>query len=137
MIFLLDTNAISDLMRRHPGVHKRLASISADDRIAVSTIVRGEILYGVERLPAGKRQTELRTEANDVLRAISSQAMPEGAAGLYATIKASCERRGIRLDENDLWIAATALALDATLVTRDADFAGIPDIRVEDWTVIR
>ncbi|MGI8742900.1 MAG: PIN domain-containing protein [Bryobacteraceae bacterium] len=28
------------------------------------------------------------------------------------------------MDENDLWIAATALVLDATLVTRDTDFIG-------------
>jgi hypothetical protein len=30
------------------------------------------------------------------------------------------------LDENDLWIAATALALDAVLITRDSDFQRKP-----------
>jgi predicted nucleic acid-binding protein len=39
------------------------------------------------------------------------------------------------MDENDLWIAATALALNATLVTRDADFGGIAGLVMEDWTV--
>jgi len=39
------------------------------------------------------------------------------------------------LDENDLWIAATALALGATLVSRDADVQQIGGLRVEDWTV--
>jgi predicted nucleic acid-binding protein len=34
-------------------------------------------------------------------------------------------QRGLILDENDLWIAATTIALDATLVTRDSDFSGI------------
>ena len=40
-------------------------------------------------------------------------------------MKAFQQRRGLPLDENDLWIAATALVLDATLVSRDADFQAI------------
>ena len=40
-------------------------------------------------------------------------------------MKASQQRRGLPLDENDLWIAATALVLDATLVSRDGDFQAI------------
>jgi predicted nucleic acid-binding protein len=39
------------------------------------------------------------------------------------------------LDENDLWIAATALALDAVLITRDGDFQQIEGLSVNDWTV--
>ena len=44
------------------------------------------------------------------------------AAERYAEVKVSQQRRGHPLDENDLWIAATTLALDATLVSRDGDF---------------
>ena len=32
------------------------------------------------------------------------------------------------LDENDLWIAATALALGTTLVTGDSDFQSIQEL---------
>ena len=39
------------------------------------------------------------------------------------------------LDENDLWIAATAAALAATLVTRDKDFTRVPGLIAGDWTV--
>ena len=35
-----------------------------------------------------------------------------------------------QVDENDLWIAATALALGATLVTRDTDFNGIEGLMI-------
>jgi predicted nucleic acid-binding protein len=38
------------------------------------------------------------------------------------------------LDENDLWIAATALALYATLISRDSDFHYIDGLKVENWT---
>jgi predicted nucleic acid-binding protein len=40
------------------------------------------------------------------------------------------QQQGLSLDENDLWVAATALALGAGLVTRDSDFAGIPGLSV-------
>ena len=40
------------------------------------------------------------------------------------------EARHDPIDENDRWIAATALALGATLVTRDGDFAGIGGLAV-------
>ncbi len=38
------------------------------------------------------------------------------------------------MDENDLWIAATALSLGATLVTRDSDYEGIEGLQIEDWS---
>jgi predicted nucleic acid-binding protein len=48
--------------------------------------------------------------------------VPATAGDRYAAIKFSQQRRGLPLDENDLWIAATALAMNATLVSRDNDF---------------
>lgn len=60
--------------------------------------------------------------------------MPESAGDAYAAIKRAREERALTLDENDLWIAATASALGATLVTRDRDFSSIAGLSVVDWT---
>ena len=60
--------------------------------------------------------------------------MPETAADVYAQIKIAREQQGLRLDENDLWIAATASALGATLVTRDSDFRAVAGLTITDWT---
>ena len=49
--------------------------------------------------------------------------IPALAGDVYATIKLTQQQRALSLDENDLWIAATALSLGATLVSRDKDFA--------------
>src|SRR5688572_13785714 len=97
MIFLLDTNAISDLMRRDPNIERRVRSVVTPDRVAVSTVVRGEVLYGIEKLPTGKRKAELQAEANDVLGSLPSESVPDAAADVYAALKASCERgwRGV------------------------------------------
>ena len=56
--------------------------------------------------------------------------IPEEAGDFYAAVKLARQQRGLTLDENDLWIAATALALGATLVTRDGDFGAIDGLRV-------
>ena len=51
----------------------------------------------------------------------------------YATIRAHLERQGTPIGPNDTLIAAHALALDATLVSANAEFARVPGLRVENW----
>ena len=61
--------------------------------------------------------------------------IPESVAEVYAQIKVAAEQDGITLGECDLWIAATALALDAILVTSDSDYQRIIGLglRLENW----
>jgi predicted nucleic acid-binding protein len=61
--------------------------------------------------------------------------VPEAAANHYARIKLTRQQKGLALDENDLWIAATAVALGATLISRDSDLQQIDGLPVSDWTV--
>ncbi len=134
MIFLLDTTAVSDLMREHGGMMQRLARTPASDRVVVCSIVRGEILYGIERLPQGNRRTRLAEKASRVFTAVPCEAVPEGAGDHYARIKVSTQRKGMTLDENDLWIAATVMALAGTLVSHDSDYWRVDGLNVVDWT---
>lgn len=134
MIFLLDSNAFSDLMRQAPSVEAKLAALGADDKVVICSIVRGEILYGLARLPSGRRREALTNQATPLFAAIGCEAVPESAGDAYAAIKRAREERGLALDENDLWIAATASALGATLVTRDRDFSSVAGLSIVDWT---
>ena len=135
MTFLLDTNAFSDLMREHPKMDARLAKVSSLHRAVICPVVRGEIRYGIERLPQGKRREELKTKAAKLFAILPCEPMPEVAGDHYARVKLTRQRKGLALDENDLWIAATALALGAVLISRDSDFQQIDRLRVENWTV--
>jgi predicted nucleic acid-binding protein len=125
VIYLLDTNAMSALMRADVRMASWLSSIGADDRVAICTITRGEVLFGLERLSQGRRRAELETKAGKLFAILPCEPVPPGAADRYASMKISQQRRGLPLDENDLWIAATALVMEATLVSRDSDFQGV------------
>lgn len=128
MIYLLDTSAISALMRADVRMAAWLSAIGQADRVAVCTITRGEILFGLERLDLGRRRTELEGKAGRLFAILPCEPIPAAAAERYANVKAAQQRRGLPLDENDLWIAATALALNATLVSRDSDFQTIEEL---------
>lgn len=130
MIYLLDTNAISDLMRGDPRIENWMSSLEPTDRVVTCTIVRGEILFGIARVPAGRRRAELEETGHQFLNALRCEPIPERAGDFYATVKLTRQQRGLTLDENDLWVAATALALGAKLVSRDSDFGDIAGLSV-------
>jgi predicted nucleic acid-binding protein len=117
-------------MRADTRAEKWMASLNQSDRIVTCTIVRGEILFGISRLPEGKRRAELEQMGHQFLDAFECEPVPKKAGDYYAAIKLARYSRGLTLDENDLWIAATALSLGATLVSRDQDFAGIEGLMV-------
>jgi predicted nucleic acid-binding protein len=135
MIYLLDTNAISDLMRENPQIAAHLRAAAAADRVVTSVKVRGEILHGLLRMPAGKRKDLLEGKAAALFASIPCEGVSEAAAAHYARIKEAQQTRGLSLDENDLWIAASASAIGCTVVSRDADLHRVQGLSVVDWTV--
>lgn len=134
MIFLLDTNAFSDLMRKHSRVEGRMSSLPVVDRVMICPVVRGEILYGIEQLPQSRRRQILERQAAPLFAIIPCEPIPEGAGDHYARIKLTRQQKGLTLDENDLWLAATAMALNSLLITRDSDFQQIDGLTANDWT---
>jgi predicted nucleic acid-binding protein len=86
-----------------------LSSIGVDDRVVICTITRGEVLFGLERLPQGRRRTEAK--ALPLFGVLPCEPIPSSAGDRYASVKISQQRRGLPLDENNLWIAATGWLL--------------------------
>ncbi len=134
MTYLLDTTVFSAMMRREPAIRGHIEMLAPADRVMICTITRGEIRYGLDRLPRGKRRRNLEAEAAFLFSQLPCLAVTEAAANHYARIKRQAERKGTPLDENDLWIAAAALSLNATLVTADSDFRRLSHIPIVDWT---
>jgi len=130
-LYLFDTNTVSAVMADDAKVKARLL---LQPTVVTCVIVQGEIRYGLERLPAGKRRTDLETKANLVFATLPVEPITPAAGNTYGSIRGSLEAQGITLSDNDLWIAATALSLGAVLVSNDQAFNHIPGLTVEDWT---
>jgi predicted nucleic acid-binding protein len=130
---LLDTNSVSDLMRDHPKVKARMGS--HPDRVLTSVVVVGEIRYGLNRLPSGKKRRDLEARAQTILALLAIEPVTEPIADTYGRLKASLESQGLTPDDNDLWIAATALTSGHLLVSRDKIFSHVPGLQTEDWSV--
>ncbi len=137
MDYLLETTTCSFLMAHDPYVTARFDSLSdLNDYLFTCAIVKGEILFGIQRLPIGRRRRVLENQAIHLFEELPCLAVPNEAADYYAPMKKYAEQQGTPLSENDLWIAATAMALDAILVTADSDFQRIAGfgLKLEDWT---
>lgn len=135
MLYLLDTNAVSDYMAGHPVLRSRVTSLPSIDRLKTCTIVRGEILFGIAKRSAETRRSQLEQAAQAAFRAFPCLSVRKQVADVYPRLKLTCQQTGVAVDENDLWIAATALTEGAILVTRDKDFSRFPSLALQNWTI--
>lgn len=126
--YLLDTNCISELVRRKPEP-KVIAWIEAAEEalLYLSVLTLGEIRKGLAQLAQGRRRTHLETWIEVELRArFAGRILPidVSVADRWGLLAASAKRAGKTLPTIDGLLAATALHHDLTVVSRNAeDFA--------------
>lgn len=128
--YLLDTNIVSDLVRRPQGpVARRIATVG-EDSICTSIIVAAELRYGARK--SGSRQISERIEL--LLSALEILPLEPPADRRYAELRNHLSRQGTLIGPNDLLIAAHVLATDLMLVTANSrEFEHVPSLRVENW----
>ncbi len=130
---LLDTNIISTLIRDQHGAPSRQLDRAraqvADLRVVTSVVVDGELRFGLARRASAKLQGAYA----NVMQIIEVLPLPPEAAEPYAALRAQLEAQGQPIGPNDALIAAHALALGATLVSGDDEFARVPGLKVENW----
>ena len=101
-----------------------------DTGVVTSVIVAGELRYGC--LKKGSSRLTERVEA--VLREIDVLGVDPAAAMVYGAIRSRLEAEGQTIGQNDLWIAAQAHVLGATLVTdNEREFRRVEGLAVENW----
>jgi tRNA(fMet)-specific endonuclease VapC len=118
---LLDTNAYAALARGESGLAEQ---VRRAERILLSAIVAGELLYGFRQ---GNRFDANRRQFDAFLARPFVEWVPVGltTADRFARIMTALRRKGRPIPTNDAWIAAHAMETGAELVSRDAHFAAI------------
>jgi tRNA(fMet)-specific endonuclease VapC len=129
--YLLDTNICLYIRQNRPEpVLRRFLKLRPGEA-ALSVITYGELLYGVAKSTQMAAAVERLRELVHLLPALP---LPEAAAESYGTIRADLESKGEMIGNNDLWIAAHALASGLTLVTNnEREFRRVRGLRLQNW----
>lgn len=130
--YVLDTNIFVGYVRDEPYsryVDREYAPLERNNIALISVVTKGELLSLAHQFDWGKRKNEqLQRKLNNV------RMVPLQSGDLidrYAEIDAYSQNAldGREMDEsdrnmrkNDVWIAATASVVEATLITADGDF---------------
>ena len=130
-MLLLDTNVCIQLWHRGNSRMRRRFLAHNPSEIRLSSVVKAELFYGARH--SQRVDHNLRLLAA-FMAPIESLAFDDRCAEEYGTMRAQLALLGTPIGPNDLMIAATARAHDATLVTNNTrEFDRIAGLRVVDW----
>jgi tRNA(fMet)-specific endonuclease VapC len=129
MIFLPDTNAVSAYMR---GDNPRLVDKMRNSfgELCLSVIVLAEREFGV----AKGSNSNARLKLAELARTLPVEPFTRDDSTHYAAIRHDLEARGAGIGPMDTLIAAQALRLGATVVTRNTrEFGRVTGLKIENW----
>jgi len=129
--YLLDTDICIYIMNQRPKHVFRRFTREPFGTIGVSSISVAELSYGMAKSARPDKNLDVLEE---FLYPLTLHNFDPQAARAYGGVRASLERQGTPIGANDLFIAAHALSLNATLVSNNLrEFSIISDLRVENW----
>jgi tRNA(fMet)-specific endonuclease VapC len=134
MIYMLDTNICSFIMReRPPSVVERLqAAVDGQHSIVISAITYYEMVLGTIGRSARPRHAAL-VEAF-IARLSAILPWQREAAEEAMRVRQDLATKGVLIGGNDTMIAGHALAADCVLITNNVrEFSRVRRLRVEDW----
>jgi len=130
--YMLDTDICIYLAKnRHPKMNARFESLRPE-QLVMSAITYGELQHGANK---SNQRERILSQLAELIQYIPAESLTAAVAQAYGKIRATLEKQGRVIGNNDIWIAAHAVTLDVTLATNDErEFERIPDLTVENWT---
>lgn len=133
-----DTNVVSELLRASPdSVVMQWHERARAEGVVITAVTKAELLFGLARLPEGRRKHDLA----DGLRTVLDSYGPESvlpfdsqAADSYGTVIAERESAGRPIGILDAQIAAICISRNLSLATRNVkDFVGLQLTLLDPW----
>ena len=137
-LYILDTDHVSLFQKRHPFVTQRIGKVNSENlRTTIVTVeeqIRGRFNV-IKRASSGGKLIRAYTALQDSVAYFNTmQILPfdQAANAHYERLR----KQKIRIGTQDLRIAAIALGVKGTVVTRNGkDFEKVPNLTLEDWTI--
>jgi tRNA(fMet)-specific endonuclease VapC len=131
--YLLDTNICIYIRRERPEpVLRRFRKLRVGEA-ALSVITYGELLFGAAK--SAQRAAAL-DQLRELMHWLPALPLPETAAEVYGATRYELASKGEMIGNNDLWIAAHALASGLTLVTNnEKEFRRVRGLKIQNWAV--
>jgi predicted nucleic acid-binding protein len=128
--YLVDANVLSETTKPAPDAAV-LAWLRCHERdLAVSPIILGELEYGILILPASRKRARLEQWFRAGVPRLRILDFDATTAAAWAHLLARLKKKGRAMPIKDSLIAATALAHELTVATRN-----VPDFRTADVAV--
>ncbi len=136
-VYLLDTNIVSEFSRKNPDSKVIETYERRKELCAISAITWQELIFGVTKIPEGKRKDYIKKCLEEFREAFEIIPYDGFAAEICGQLCARSEQDGKTLPYIDSQIAATAIANGMVLVTHNVtDFKEASErsfLKVEDW----
>ena len=135
MIFL-DTNVISESLRREPSQRVLSWLAAHDQELAIPTVTIAEIAFGIAKIRPDQRSELLRQGLDAWRGRFADRIFPftEQAALVYGDLMGEASRGGSSLAVPDGMIAAITLVNRGRLATRNVrDFCSLPLEVIDPW----
>lgn len=129
-IYMLDTNAVSEVMRGNPTMDRQLEPLDPTNW-CISAITHAEICFGLAKRPEATRLARAAAAFFEVATTLPWDA---AAAEAHGQLRAQLQRAGTPIGDFNEMIAAHALSVGAVLVTANVrHFERVPHLSIANW----
>ena len=130
---LVDTSVLIAAQRGELDLRRAIRA-DGDDAVAIATISASELLHGPHRMTNAVARARVERQVEHLLAQVTTIDFDLEIARLHARLGADLAAKGTAVGAHDLIIAATALALDYRVATRDRrSFPKISGLDVVYW----
>lgn len=131
IIYNLDSSIIIEILRSNETViNNMLKAVGTENKIAICSVAYYEILRGYDTDKNRKKVAVFKALCKDA----ENFALNDKAVDIAVNIYRYLSKRGQKIEDADIFIAAITLANDAVLITDNVKhFGRVPDLKVVNW----